>query len=55
VLAYSLVLAIATLVLYKLTGGLVEGRQSWLERPHLDEQLKLRQERHSKGKQRTLF
>jgi hypothetical protein len=42
VLAYLLVLAVATLVLYKLIGGLVKSRQSWLKRLHLDEQLKLR-------------
>jgi hypothetical protein len=53
--AYPLVLAVAALVLHKLTGGLVEGRRSWLKGPHLDEQLKLGQERHGKGKQRSLF
>jgi hypothetical protein len=55
VLAHPLVLAVATLVLYELTGGLVEGERSWLERPHLDERLELERERHSKGEQRTLF
>jgi hypothetical protein len=53
--AHPLVLAVAALVLHELTGGFVEGGWSWLEGPHLDERLKLRWERHSKGKQRALF
>jgi hypothetical protein len=53
--AHPLVLAVAALVLYELTGGFVEGGWSWLKGLHLDKRLKLRRERHSKGKQRALF
>jgi hypothetical protein len=53
--AYLLVLAVTALVLHKLAGGFVKGGRSWLKRTHLDKQLKLGWEQHSKGEQHALF